>query len=129
MTGVRITVKSTHNLDTLAERLTRKSRKEFKTLAHRIGSQGVTALQAATPKRTGYTASQWRYEVTNGPNRFSIAWVNDSVTRDGDPIVILLEYGHATGTGGYVRGREFMQPALMPTFDAFLADIRKEVDK
>ena len=76
----------------------------------------------ATPVDTGEAASSWRYDVKFGKDEVSIEWLNDDVTRDGVPIVILLQYGHGTGTGGYVRGRDFINPAIQPIFDE-IADL------
>lgn len=81
------------------------------------GAEGVAALEAATPKDTGLTASSWRYEIQRGENTVSIFWTNDNRTSQGDMIAILLQYGHGTGTGGYVRGRDYINPAIQPVFD------------
>ena len=80
--------------------------------------QGVNALQAATPVDSGKTASAWRYEIEAGGDRTSIYWINDNATYQGDPIAILLQYGHGTGTGGYVQGRDYINPAMKPVFDS-----------
>ena len=93
------------------------------------GRKGVAALSMATPVDTGEAASSWRYKVTNKPGVLSIEWLNDSMTRDGTPIVILLQYGHGTGTGGYVQGRDFINPAIQPIFDQLAEALWKEVTK
>jgi hypothetical protein len=79
--------------------------------------EGVNALAAATPVDSGKTASSWYYEITPGLVNTTIVWKNSNVTRDGDSIAIMLQYGHGTGTGGYVAGRDYINPAIQPVFD------------
>lgn len=93
------------------------------------GRKGVAALAMATPTDTGKAASSWRYQVTNVPGELAIEWLNDDVTKDGTPIVILLQYGHGTGTGGYVIGRDFINPAIKPIFDELAEALWKEVTR
>ena len=78
---------------------------------------GVEALQANTPVRTGLTAASWTYEIERSQGRTSIYWVNNNVTNQGQPIAILLQYGHGTGTGGYVIGRDYINPSMKSVFD------------
>lgn len=78
---------------------------------------GVNALSSATPVDTGETAASWSYEIIPGMTATKIVWKNSKVTRDGDSIVLMLQYGHGTGTGGYVAGRDFINPAIRPVFD------------
>lgn len=92
------------------------------------GQIGVDALSDATPKRTGKTAASWSYKIIKG-HKPGIAWYNDNEDAGGTPIVILIQYGHGTGTGGYVQGRDFINPAIMPVFDKIAEDIWKEVTK
>ena len=91
------------------------------------GKMGVDALVSGTPKDTGKTAASWSYETEVGPTMSTIYWTNDNVTHDGDPIVILLQMGHGTGTGGYVAGRDFINPAMKPVFDAIEDKVWKAV--
>lgn len=93
------------------------------------GREGVVALSRATPVDTGEAAASWRYHVTISKDKMSIEWLNDCVTRDGTPIVVLLQYGHGTGTGGYVLGRDFINPAIQPIFDKIADALWKEVTK
>lgn len=93
----------------------------------KYGREGVIALSMATPVDTGKTAASWRYEVKNVPGELSITWNNDSVTKDGIPIVVLIQYGHGTGNGGYVVGRDFINPTMKPIFDKIADEIWKEV--
>lgn len=93
----------------------------------KYGREGVIALSMATPVDTGKTSASWRYEVKNVPGELSITWNNDSVTKDGIPIVVLIQYGHGTGNGGYVVGRDFINPTMKPIFDKIADEIWKEV--
>ena len=89
-------------------------------------AEGVAALAAATPKESGLTANSWTAEVTIGANGFTIEWQNTHVV-SGVPIAIILQYGHGTGTGGYVQGRDYINPAIQPVFDKIADEIWKEV--
>lgn len=88
--------------------------------------QGVSALASATPVDSGLTAASWDYEVKITRGSQSITWTN-SHTVNGVPIAILLQYGHGTGTGGYVSGRDYINPALKPVFDKIADDVWKAV--
>jgi hypothetical protein len=92
----------------------------------RYGQMGVEALAAATPQRTGLTASSWEYTIDSSGSQYSINWLNSNVN-NGVPIAVIIQYGHGTGTGGYVAGRDYINPALQPIFDNILADVMKEV--
>lgn len=98
----------------------------LKDLLEQYGQRGVEALAAATPERTGLTAMSWDFEVTGSGNNFKIIWTNSHVN-EGVPIAILIQYGHGTGTGGYVQGRDYINPAIRPVFDAIANDIWKAV--
>jgi len=81
------------------------------------GQMGVDALANATPSETGLTAASWYYTVENSGGGYSISWLNSNKDRQGTPIVIMLQYGHGTGTGGYVQGVDFINPATKGVFD------------
>lgn len=93
----------------------------------KYGKMGVEALKAATPVDTGKTADSWSYEIVRTKNSVKIVWSNSNTTVDGIPIVVLLQYGHATGYGTYVQGRDFINPAIQPVFDKIAAKVWKEV--
>lgn len=82
----------------------------------RYGAAGVSALASATPVDEGTAASSWTYEIEKKSGKWAIIWGNTDIV-DGTPVVILLQLGHGTGTGGYVQGRDFINPALQPIFD------------
>lgn len=87
----------------------------------RFGQAGVAALSAATPREDGDTAAAWFYDIIQDANSWSIVWGNNHVV-DGRQIAVLLQYGHGTGTGGYVAGRDYINPALQPIFDQAVAE-------
>lgn len=82
----------------------------------RLGERGVAALAAATPVNTGVTSQSWRFELIEEKGHVKLCWVNDNMV-DGIPLVILLQCGHGTKNGGYVVGRDFINPAIRPIFD------------
>lgn len=90
------------------------------------GELGVKALELATPKDTGLTALSWYYEIIRDQNKISITW-NNSNRNKGVPIAVLIQYGHGTGTGGYVQGFDYINPALKPVFDEITDKIWKEI--
>jgi hypothetical protein len=91
-----------------------------------LAQQGVTALRAATPVESSRTANSWSYEVRMGARSVTIMWKNSHVV-NGVPIAIILVYGHGTGTGGYVKGRNYINPAMKPVFDRIADDVWKAV--
>lgn len=94
----------------------------------KYGQMGVDALAAATPKRTGLTASSWTYRIEQTSNTASIIWTNTNRNK-GEMIAVLLQYGHGTGTGGYVEGIDYINPALQPVFDKIANDAWEEVTR
>ena len=102
------------------------SRREYFNRLNEYGQRGVEALSRATPKDTGKTAASWRYEVDTSLNSVSISWINDNVV-GGVPLVILLQYGHGTRGGGYVRGKDFINPSIKPIFDDIEEAVWREV--
>lgn len=91
----------------------------------RYGREGVSALAKATPVETSLTANSWAYRVIKGKNP-GIEWYNTNVV-NGVSVAILIQYGHGTGTGGYVQGRNYINPAIRPIFDQIVANVRKKV--
>lgn len=92
----------------------------------KYGKMGVEALSKATPIDTGRTAESWRYEIQNGPNGASLSFHNDNINGYVN-IAIILQYGHGTGTGGWVEGRDYINPAIQPIFDKIADEAWKEV--
>lgn len=92
----------------------------------KFGRAGVEALASATPVDTGLTASSWYYEINRQNGSVSIDFYNSNVQK-GVPIAIILQLGHGTGTGGWVEGRDYINPAIQPVFDQIARDAWKEV--
>lgn len=92
----------------------------------KYGREGVAALAAATPVDSGLTASSWYYEITHEKGMATISFQNSNIQK-GVPIAIILQYGHATGTGGWVQGRDYINPAIQPIFDRLANDAWREV--
>lgn len=94
----------------------------------RFGRAGVAALASATPVDSGETATSWYYEITNKNNTIIISFHNSNI-QNGVPIAIILQYGHGTGTGGWVQGRDYINPAIQPIFDQIANYAWKEVTR
>ena len=94
----------------------------------RYGREGVAALASATPVDTGKTAASWNYEVTINKESASITFNNSNI-QNGVPIAIILQYGHGTRNGGWVEGRDYINPVIQPIFDKIAEEAWKEVTK
>jgi len=92
----------------------------------KYGEQGVLALSQATPVDSGETANSWSYEIEHTGSGYKLVWKNSHVNK-GVPIAIILQYGHGTRNGGYVQGRDYINPALRPIFDGIAEDSWKEL--
>lgn len=95
----------------------------------KFGQMGVEALRNATPKDTGLTADSWYYDVVYENGTISIQWLNSNVVNGWCNVAVILQYGHATGTGGYVEGIDYINPALKPIFDKIAKDAWEEVNR
>lgn len=94
----------------------------------KYGREGVAALASATPVDSGKTATSWYYEIENKKGQVSIRFSNSNI-QNGVPIAIIIQYGHATGTGGWVEGRDYINPSIRPIFDEILNKTWREVTK
>ena len=94
----------------------------------KYGREGVAALSSATPVESGLTANSWYYEIENTKDSVRIRFCNRNI-QNGVPIAIILQYGHGTGTGGWVEGRDYINPAIQPIFDQIAAEAWKEVTR
>lgn len=97
-------------------------------ILNRHGREGVAALASATPVDTGLTANSWYYQVERNNGKYSLAFYNSNI-QNGVPIAVILQYGHGTRNGGWVPGRDYINPALRPIFDKVANDVWKEVTK
>ena len=98
----------------------------FMQRMNKYGEMGVAALSSATPVESGTTARSWGYKVVPKKNSIAIVWTNSNVV-SGVPIAIILQYGHGTGTGGFVQGIDYINPAMKPVFDKISQDFWREV--
>ena len=94
----------------------------------KYGKEGVEALKSATPVDTGKTASSWKYDIVRKNNGAEIVWSNTNI-QNGVPIAVILQYGHATKNGGWVQGRDYINPAIRPIFDKIANNAWREVTK
>lgn len=113
------------NLDTFFARM---KKAEYPRILDKYGVMGVDALANATPVDTTETARSWKYRVVRDKTGWNIEWYNTNVV-DGVQVVILIQYGHATGTGGYVVGRDFINPAIRPIFDKIADELWRQVTR
>lgn len=121
-----ITVKCKGNLSKTRNFLTRSLKTDFRKILERYGERGVAELAKATPKDTGKTAESWKYEIVNRFNSVSIYWSNSNIN-DGVPIAVILQYGHGVDGGGFVKGVDYINPAVRPIFDKIAKDAWKEI--
>lgn len=108
--------------------LNRMKNWEFMSHMQRFGEQGVQALAASTPVDSGATAAAWSYEIVRTDKGVSIYWRNDNVNKNVN-IAVILQFGHGTGTGGWVEGRDYINPAIRPIFDDIAENAWKEVTR
>ena len=94
----------------------------------KYGKAGVAALASATPVDSGLTAASWSYKITRTDSSITITFHNSNINK-GVPIAIILQYGHGTGTGGWVEGRDYINPAIQPIFDEIVKHAWEEVTK
>jgi hypothetical protein len=101
-------------------------KKDLTGIMERLGREGALALSYSTPMDTGEAAASWDYYVERDGDIYRVVWTNSKMAGR-TPVVVLVQYGHATGTGGYVPGRDFINPALRPIFTKFSDLIFREV--
>ena len=108
------------------DQLQRIKKSNIRAVLERYGGVGVSALGSSTPVDSGLTASSWYYKVETGAGTSKITFCNSNI-QNGVPIAIILQYGHGTGTGGWVEGRDYINPAIQPVFDRIANDAWREV--
>lgn len=104
----------------------KKTRTIKQSVLRSYALKGVEILSRNTPVDTGRTANSWGYELEEGPNYVSIHWTNSNI-QEGVNVAMIIQYGHGTGTGGYVTGIDYINPSLKPVFDALADEVWKEV--
>ena len=122
------TLFSKGDFNTLEKYLKKSLGRNYRSVLEKYGQMGVQALAAATPVDTGRTASSWTYDIIENESKgtMSIEFRNTNINK-GVNIALILQYGHATRNGGYVAGRDYINPALQPIFDKLAEDAWKEV--
>lgn len=96
--------------------------------ANKYGQMGVDALKAATPKDTGKTSESWKFKVESRNGNLSITWYNTNENK-GENIALLIQYGHGTGRGSYIKGIDYINPALKPVFDQIAEEAWREITR
>lgn len=118
--------KNKGNFDKTTKFLKNLKEKRFLQKLDRWGQLGIQALSSATPVDTGTTAASWSYEIHQSKGSTTLVWTNSN-TNKGIPIALLIQYGHGTGNGGYVAGRDYINPAIQPVFDQIAKEAWEEV--
>lgn len=116
---------STKNTEDFLNKILRGS--SLENVLKNQADAGVRALTAATPSDTGATAASWGYEIVKEKGGYTLYFTNSNKANGNIPVAILIQYGHGTGTGGYVQGRDFINPALKPIFDDIAQKAWREV--
>lgn len=125
---MNITITQKGDFKKTTDMLNRITRAEYLRNLEKYGQEGVNALSSATPVDSGETANSWAYQVKQSRGSFSITWINKNIV-NGVPIAIVLQYGHGTRNGGYVQGRDYINPAIQPIFDKIADKAWGEVTK
>lgn len=121
-----ISVSTSGSFDATRRYLLKLSRGDFYAGLERYAREGVDALSRATPKETGLASGAWSYKIERSRASLTITWFNNDVER-GFPVALMLQYGYTTGTGGYVQGVDYINPAMRPVFDRIEEAVRKAV--
>lgn len=108
--------------------LEKAAEKHGNGILDKFGKEGVAALSSATPVDSGETADDWYYTIAQEKDLVTISFCNRNV-QNGVPIAIILQYGHGTKNGGWVEGRDYINPAIQPVFDKIVDAAWKEVTK
>lgn len=121
-----VTIKTSGNTDGTRNYLQKLARGDFYRGLDKYAQAGAEALASATPVDTGLAAGDWTYEIERSGASLTISWNNTDV-ESGFPVAVMLQYGYSTGTGGYVQGRDYINPAMRPIFDQIEEAVRRAV--
>lgn len=124
-----IKIKSKGNFKNTERVINNVLKKKYVTQLESLAREGVRALSDATPVDTGKTAASWDYKILITRNKIKIVWINNNLNNHGTPIAILIQLGHATSSGSYVQGRDYINPAMRPIFDEIAQKAWREVTK
>lgn len=123
---MRISVESTGSFKNTERLLDNLQKGKMFDRLEGYAKQGVSALASATPVDSGLAASSWDYKIVRTRTSVSIVWTNSN-NENGFPVAIMLQYGHGTGNGGYVRGIDYINPAIKPVMDQIAEAVWKAV--
>lgn len=123
-----ITIKHNGDFKKAEKFLKTMNKRDYMATLRRYGEQGVAALREATPKDSGITADSWSYEIKKDNKGYTIYWNNSSINR-GINIALLIQYGHATGSGAYIEGIDYINPALKQTLSDMANELWREVEQ
>lgn len=121
-----ITFNVTGDFREMEDSLKKMSKVDILGIMESCGREGVAALSSATPTDTGLAAGTWGFDVRASRGTYTIYWTNTDIESD-FPVAIMLQYGYGTGTGGYVQGRDYINPAIAPIFDQIATKVWKAV--
>jgi len=121
-----ISISSTGSFDQIEKFLQRLAKLDISSIVAREAEKGVAALSRATPHDSGKAANSWSYEVTKTASSITIGWMNSDI-ENGYPVALMIQYGHGTGTGGYIAGIDYINPAMRPIFDQIAETVWKAV--
>ncbi len=116
------------NFNKLQKFFFRMTNRDYLNILSSYGNRGVEALSSATPVDTGKTADSWEYMIETTSTRTTISWSNSNENQ-GYNIALMLQYGHGTKNGGYVKGIDYINPAVRPIFEAMAGELWKEVTR
>lgn len=122
-----ISIRSKGSFSRSKRLLKKMSKTEIEKALAAYGERGVALLSSATPIRSGLTANSWSYEIENNGGSARIVWTNSNIVGEKYNLAVLIQYGHGTGTGGYVTGIDYINPTLRPLFEEMANSIWKEV--
>lgn len=122
-----LSISSSGSFATTEAFLKRMAKFDISSILNASGQAGVNALASATPAESGLAANSWTYEVKSDADSAVIIWHNTDV-ENGFPVAIMLQYGYATGTGGFVAGRDYVNPAIEPIFQQIITNIGRAVN-
>jgi hypothetical protein len=124
--NIMLTIKSKGDWRRTTQFLDRAQKLKLNTILQKYGDIGVSALANATPKDTGLTASSWDYTIETTGKGYKLQWFNTNVNNS-SVIALLIQYGHGTGTGGYIPPTDYINPAIKPIFEKITDNVLKEV--
>ena len=125
---MKMVVKHKGSFNKTEKFLKRASKANYRSILEKYAQEGVAALASATPVDSGLTANSWDYEISVSRGSYTIGWTNSNIV-NGVQIAVIIQYGHGTRNGGWVQGRDYINPAIQPIFDKIANELWREVTK